>query len=53
MTPSTATGDYRRAVFVSDVHLGAKHCHAAELADFLDTLRCGKLYLVGDTVDLW
>ncbi|MBW8809725.1 UDP-2,3-diacylglucosamine diphosphatase [Lysobacter capsici] len=43
----------RRAVFVSDVHLGAKHCHAAELADFLGHLRCDRLYLVGDIVDLW
>lgn len=43
----------RRAVFVSDVHLGSKHCHAAEFADFLQGLRCDKLYLVGDIVDLW
>ncbi|MGQ4661555.1 metallophosphoesterase [Lysobacter sp. F6437] len=43
----------RRAVFISDVHLGARHCHAAELAVFLDTLRCDRLYLVGDIVDLW
>nr|WP_206861532.1 UDP-2,3-diacylglucosamine diphosphatase [Lysobacter changpingensis] len=43
----------RRAVFVSDVHLGSKHCHAAELADFLAGLRCDRLYLVGDIVDLW
>ena len=43
----------RRAVFISDVHLGSKHCHAAELADFLATLRCDRLYLVGDIVDLW
>jgi UDP-2,3-diacylglucosamine pyrophosphatase LpxH len=43
----------RRAVFVSDVHLGSKHCHAAELADFLVGLRCDRLYLVGDIVDLW
>lgn len=43
----------RRAVFISDVHLGSKHCHAAELADFLSTLRCDRLYLVGDIVDLW
>lgn len=43
----------RRAVFVSDVHLGATHCHAAELADFLGNLRCDRLYLVGDIVDLW
>jgi len=44
---------HHRAVFVSDVHLGAKHCHAAELATFLDGLRCDRLYLVGDIVDLW
>jgi UDP-2,3-diacylglucosamine pyrophosphatase LpxH len=43
----------RRTVFLSDIHLGAKHCHAAELAAFLETLRCDKLYLVGDIVDLW
>ena len=43
----------RRAVFISDVHLGARHCHAAELAEFLSTLRCRRLYLVGDIVDLW
>ncbi|HEY0504653.1 MAG TPA: UDP-2,3-diacylglucosamine diphosphatase, partial [Lysobacter sp.] len=43
----------RRAVFVSDVHLGSKHCHAAEFADFLAGLRCDRLYLVGDIVDLW
>ena len=43
----------RRAVFISDVHLGARHCHAVELADFLAGLRCERLYLVGDIVDLW
>ena len=43
----------RRAVFISDTHLGARHCHAAELARFLSTLRCERLYLVGDIVDLW
>lgn len=42
-----------RAVFISDVHLGSRHCHAAELADFLGALRCKRLYLVGDIVDLW
>ncbi|TAM34037.1 MAG: UDP-2,3-diacylglucosamine diphosphatase [Rhodanobacter sp.] len=50
----TTPGERRlRAVFISDVHLGTKHCHAAELADFLDGLRCERLYLVGDIVDLW
>ncbi len=44
---------WRRAVFISDVHLGSRHCHARELADFLERLRCGRLYLVGDLVDLW
>ncbi|KAF1711534.1 UDP-2,3-diacylglucosamine hydrolase [Pseudoxanthomonas kalamensis DSM 18571] len=43
----------RRSVFISDVHLGSKHCHAADLAAFLASLRCERLYLVGDIVDLW
>jgi UDP-2,3-diacylglucosamine pyrophosphatase LpxH len=51
MSPAAATT--RRAVFVSDVHLGSKHCHANEFADFLNTLHCRQLYLVGDIVDLW
>ncbi len=42
-----------RAVFISDVHLGARHCHAEQLADFLARLNCARLYLVGDIVDLW
>ncbi len=42
-----------RTVFVSDAHLGSRHCHAAELARFLATLDCERLYLVGDIVDLW
>lgn len=42
-----------RAVFVSDTHLGSAHSHAGELADFLGRLRCDRLYLVGDIVDLW
>lgn len=53
MSPATAPGSHRRAVFLSDLHLGSKHCHAAELADFLGTLQCQRLYLVGDIVDLW
>ncbi len=52
-TAPTPLPPRRRAVFVSDVHLGSKHCHAAELADFLTGLRCDRLYLVGDIVDLW
>ena len=51
--PGTPTPLPRRAVFISDAHLGSRHCHAAELADFLSTLRCKRLYLVGDIIDLW
>lgn len=51
--PSPPVHAQRRAVFISDVHLGSKHCHAAELAGFLHGLRCDRLYLVGDIVDLW
>ena len=50
---SAPAGGRQRAVFVSDVHLGARHCHAAELAIFLGGLHCERLYLVGDIVDLW
>ena len=53
MSPASALPPMRRAVFISDVHLGSRHCHAAELADFLSGLRCQRLYLVGDIVDLW
>lgn len=52
MTSSAATIELR-AAFISDVHLGAHYCHAAELAVFLRRLQVGKLYLVGDIVDLW
>ncbi|QYR53423.1 UDP-2,3-diacylglucosamine diphosphatase [Lysobacter soyae] len=50
---SAATATLQRAVFLSDVHLGSRHCHAAELAHFLRVIRCEKLYLVGDIIDLW
>ncbi|MBP6626024.1 MAG: UDP-2,3-diacylglucosamine diphosphatase [Arenimonas sp.] len=51
---STALAKPRqRAVFVSDVHLGSRNCHASELADFLDRVNPRRLYLVGDIVDLW
>lgn len=52
---SAGAGDLLRArsVFLSDTHLGSRHCHAAQLADFLGRLHCKRLYLVGDIVDLW
>ena len=42
MSPAAAS-PLRRAVFISDVHLGSRHCHAAELAEFLSTLRCTRM----------
>jgi len=53
MTPRPDAPNMHRAVFLSDVHLGSTHCHASELASFLSGLRCQRLYLVGDIVDLW
>ncbi len=51
--PAVGLGKRRRAVFLSDLHLGSSYCHAAELARFLAELDCDRLYLVGDIVDLW
>lgn len=42
-----------RSIFISDVHLGTKDCNAEYLSDFLKTIQCERLYLVGDIVDLW
>lgn len=53
MNAPMRTPPRRRAVFLSDLHLGSRYCHAAELADFLGTIECEHLYLVGDIVDLW
>lgn len=41
-----------RSVFISDVHLGTPDCQAEYLLDFLNTVSCQTLYLVGDIVDL-
>lgn len=42
-----------RTVWVSDIHLGTRGCNAALLLDFLRTIECETLYLVGDIVDGW
>ena len=42
-----------RSVFISDLHLGSKHCQDEELLKFLKEVRTEKLYLVGDIVDGW
>lgn len=42
-----------RTVWISDTHLGTKGCQADVLSSFLKVIRCDKLYLVGDIVDMW
>lgn len=42
-----------RSVWISDVHLGFKDCKAEFLLDFLETVDCEQLYLVGDFIDFW
>ena len=42
-----------RTVFISDTHLGFGGARTNELSTFLKHLRCERLYLVGDIIDLW
>lgn len=42
-----------RSVFISDVHLGTKDCQADKLLEFIKTVECENLYLVGDIIDGW
>ncbi len=42
-----------RSVFISDTHLGTKAARVDLLLDFLKTIRCEQLYLVGDIIDGW
>ena len=42
-----------RSIFISDVHLGSKACHAELLNNFLRNHSCENLYLLGDIIDGW
>jgi UDP-2,3-diacylglucosamine pyrophosphatase LpxH len=42
-----------RTVWISDVHLGTPGCNADMLIDFLASIECETLYLVGDILDGW
>ncbi|WP_342362609.1 UDP-2,3-diacylglucosamine diphosphatase [Terrarubrum flagellatum] len=52
MTRASPQRHYR-ALFISDVHLGAAGCKAEALLEFLSQHSAGVIYLVGDFVDLW
>jgi UDP-2,3-diacylglucosamine pyrophosphatase LpxH len=42
-----------RTIWISDVHLGTRGCNASLLLDFLQSVECETLYLVGDIIDGW
>ncbi|MBU6206752.1 MAG: UDP-2,3-diacylglucosamine diphosphatase [Alphaproteobacteria bacterium] len=42
-----------RTVWISDIHLGTNGCNAELLVDFLKSIECETLYLVGDIIDGW
>ena len=42
-----------RTIWISDIHLGTAGCNADLLVDFLHSVECETLYLVGDIVDGW
>jgi UDP-2,3-diacylglucosamine pyrophosphatase LpxH len=42
-----------RSIWISDLHLGTPGCQAHALLDFLRTVECETLFLVGDIVDGW
>jgi len=46
-------GTMYKAVFISDLHLGSKHCQCEKLFQFLETLETQELFLVGDIIDGW
>ncbi|MEY4249494.1 MAG: hypothetical protein RJA87_1127 [Pseudomonadota bacterium] len=42
-----------KSVFISDVHLGTRGCQAELLLDFIRSMECERLYLIGDIIDGW
>ena len=42
-----------RTVWISDTHLGTPGCNAEMMLDFLRSVECETLFLVGDIVDGW
>lgn len=44
---------YFRTIILSDLHLGTKDAQARELLEILRGVRCQKMILNGDIIDLW
>ena len=51
--PSPAGSRRYRSIWISDLHLGTPGCQAKALLDFLRSVECQTLFLVGDIVDGW
>ena len=51
--PAVAGAERHRAIFLSDLHLGARACRADKISDFLANNAAETLYLIGDIFDLW
>lgn len=47
------TNPYYRTGWISDLHLGSRAANAAAALDFLKKHDFGKLYVVGDLIDIW
>ena len=52
MTSDVPTYSFK-SVFISDVHLGTRGCQAELLLDFIRSMECERLYLIGDIIDGW
>lgn len=42
-----------KSIFISDIHLGARMSQPRPLLEFLKTVECDNLFLVGDIIDGW
>lgn len=42
-----------RALFLSDIHLGSRACHADDLLSFLKAYEPEYIFLIGDIIDFW
>ena len=47
------TKDQYKTIWISDIHLGTKGCQSTLLDNFLSSVKCEQLYLVGDIIDGW
>lgn len=50
---STPQGLKFRSIFLSDIHLGTRHCQADLLLDFLGAHDAEQIFLIGDIIDGW